>query len=165
MEEWAMALLILNVDQDGQNIQAQTIVNARLSDCFRCYTEKALMEKWWSGPGYKNKVLKFHPESGGSFHYLNFNYEGAELYFRGVFHLIEPDHLIIQTFEAEHPGAEPIVSLEKILFEKVDDHTTRITNLSTYQSKELLKAVVPDDMYQGLSQTMNQLEECAASLA
>ncbi len=160
-----MAFLTLHVDQDGQNIYAQTIVNAKLSDCFRCYTEKDLMEKWWSGPGYKNKVLKFHPESGGSFHYLNFNYEGAELYFRGVFHLVEKDHLIIQTLEAENPGSEPIVSLEKILFEKVDEQTTRITNLSTFQSKDQLKTMVPTDMHQGLSQTMNQLEECAAYLS
>ncbi|GEM_PF-2469293 len=159
-----MAKLTLNIDFGSNSVFAEIIVEANISDCFRCYTEKELMEIWWTGPGFKNKVIKFHPEAGGSYRHLNYNYEGVEVYFFGVYHAVKKDELIIQTFEIEKPDGPQVVSLEKITFEKIDENTTRIVNQSTYQNTSAMAMIIPENMEKGLSQTMNQLEECAKAL-
>jgi uncharacterized protein YndB with AHSA1/START domain len=69
----------------------------------------------WLGPdGYDVDLESYDLVSGGHYRYLHTNPAGDVFAFRGSFHTVRPEELIIQTFEWE--GMPDSVSLETIRF-------------------------------------------------
>jgi uncharacterized protein YndB with AHSA1/START domain len=82
--------------------------------------------------------------------------------FRGVFHTVEPNALIIQTFEWE--GAPNSVALETHRFEDLGDGRTRLTTNSVFPSVEAQEAALTSGMTHGITDSMDRLAELLATL-
>jgi len=85
--------------------------------------------------------------------------DSGEYAFRGVFHTVEQDKLIIQTFEWE--GAPGEVCLEKASFEPTETGV-RLSQHSVFPTVESRDASIEYGMANGINDSMDRLAELLA---
>jgi uncharacterized protein YndB with AHSA1/START domain/dihydrofolate reductase len=122
---------------------------------FRAHTDPELLPGWLGPRGMEMEVLEYDARPGGSYRYVHRSREG-EFRFRGVFHTVVPDKLIVQTFEYE--GTPDRVSLETARFQDVDGRT-RLTRRSVFTSVEQRDEMVATGMENGVRDSMERLAE------
>lgn len=126
---------------------------------FRAWTDPELVPQWLGPRGMAMKLFAYDARTGGSYHYIHAD-ERGEYGFRGVFHNVIPDELIIQTFE--YDGAPNQVSLDTTTFEDLVGGRTRVHGRSIYTSIEHRDAMIASGMEHGLRESMQRLEEVLA---
>ena len=85
--------------------------------------------------------------------------ESGEYAFRGVFHTVEPDKLVIQTFEWE--GAPGEVCIEKMTLEPTEKGV-RLHQRSVFPSVEARDQSIEYGMANGIEDSMDRLAELVA---
>lgn len=126
---------------------------------FRAWTDPRIVPQWLGPRGMTMKQFEYDARPGGSYHYVHAD-ERGEYGFRGVFHNVIPDELIIQTFEYE--GAPNRVSLETARFEDLAGGRTRLHTRSVYPTVESRDAMVASGMERGVRDSMQRLDEVLA---
>ena len=122
---------------------------------FRAHTDPELLPGWLGPRGMQMEVLEHDARTGGGYRYVHRSREG-EFRFRGVFHTVVPDKLIVQTFEYE--GMPEQVSLETARFEGIDGRT-RLTMRRVFGSVEERDEMVAAGMENGVRDSMERLAE------
>jgi uncharacterized protein YndB with AHSA1/START domain/dihydrofolate reductase len=122
---------------------------------FRAHTDPELVARWLGPRGMQMEVLEHDARTGGGYRYVHRGREG-EFRFRGVFHTVVPDKLIVQTFEYE--GMPEQVSLETARFEGIDGRT-RLTMRRVFGSVEERDEMVAAGMENGVRDSMERLAE------
>jgi uncharacterized protein YndB with AHSA1/START domain len=126
---------------------------------FRAHADPELVARW-NGP----REMEVHIDhldcrTGGSYRYVHVR--GNEEYgFRGSFHEVRPDELIVQTFTYE--GMPDGVALEKLAFEDLGGGRTRLTATSLVDSFEDRDAFVASGMEDGVRDGYEKLDELLA---
>lgn len=126
---------------------------------FRAWTDPELVPQWLGPRSLTMKLLAYDASPGGTYRYIHAD-DSGEYGFRGVFHNVVQDELIIQTFE--YDGAPNRVSLDTTTFEGLDVGRTRVHSHSTYTSVEDRDAMIASGMEHGLRESMERLEEVLA---
>ena len=126
---------------------------------FRAYVEPDLVAQWLGPRGYEMRVETFDCRDGGSYRYTHVDGEN-EYRFRGCFHVVRPNELIIQTFEFE--GAPDGVALERMTFEDLGNGRTRLVGTSLVDSFADRDAFVASGMESGIRDAYEQLDELLA---
>ncbi|UVS79734.1 SRPBCC family protein [Actinokineospora sp. UTMC 2448] len=126
---------------------------------FRAWTDPEIVPQWLGPRGMTMKVVEFTATPGGGYRYIHADDTG-EYAFRGVFHNVVQDELIIQTFEYE--GAPNDVCLETMTFEDLGDGRTRVHGRSVYSTVEARDAMVASGMEHGMRESMERLDEVLA---
>ena len=126
---------------------------------FRAHTDPDLVARW-SGPrGLEMRVDTWDCRTGGSYRYVH--RQGEEEYgFRGTFHEVRPDELIVQTFTFE--GVPEGVALEKLRLEALPGGRTRLVATSLVDSFEDRDAFVASGMESGVVEGYEKLDELLA---
>jgi uncharacterized protein YndB with AHSA1/START domain len=133
--------------------------DAPASAVFRAHTDPALFAQWMGPRDYPITVGEFDATPGGRWEYT-FAGEGDERYgFRGVFHTVEPDRLIIQTFEFS--GAPGAAGIGATTFEEIDGRT-RLTSHEVYPTVEARDAIIASGMEYGVNEGYERLDELLA---
>jgi uncharacterized protein YndB with AHSA1/START domain len=123
---------------------------------FRAHTDRDLFAKW-TGPGQLSmEIDAFDAVTGGQWRYVSRDAGGGAYGFRGVFHTVETDALIIQTFEFD--GAPDQVSMSVARFEATD-RGTRITTHTMFPSIEARDGMVANGMEYGATESYTRLDE------
>jgi uncharacterized protein YndB with AHSA1/START domain len=91
---------------------------------FVAHTEPDLVVRWNGPNGTAMRIDHWDCRNGGSYRYLHV-IDGEEYGFRGCFHEVRPNELIVQTFTFE--GMPNGVALEKLILEDVGNGRTRLT--------------------------------------
>jgi uncharacterized protein YndB with AHSA1/START domain len=126
---------------------------------FRAHTDPELVAQWTGPRNYTTEIIEYEATTGGRWQYVSRG-KGDESYgFRGVFHTVEPNTRIIQTFEFD--GAPGFVSLGTLTFEEVDGRT-RIVIHEVYPSVEARDAAVASGMEYGVKEGYERLDELLA---
>ncbi len=125
---------------------------------FKVSTDPALVSQWLGPRGLEMTVERYDVRPGGTYRYIHRD-ESGEYAFRGVFHTVEQDKLIIQTFEWE--GAPGEVSLDKATYEATETGA-RLHQFSTFPSVETRDAFVESGMEIGIREAMDRLAELVA---
>jgi dihydrofolate reductase/uncharacterized protein YndB with AHSA1/START domain len=95
---------------------------------------------------------------GGTYRYIHRDHDGAKPGFRGVFHSIVKDELIIRTFELDSaPGQAGIETTTLTAL----GNRTRLHIRSVYPSVESRDAAVAGGIADGVDESMDRLEELA----
>ncbi|MEQ0562202.1 SRPBCC family protein [Amycolatopsis sp. NEAU-NG30] len=128
---------------------------------FRAHTEPDLVKQWLGPRDLEMEILEFDARSGGSYRYVH-RADRGEFRFRGVFHSVEEDSRIIQTFEFE--GAPGEVCLETMTLTETDGGT-RVQVRSVFPSVEARDAMVASGMESGIVEGYEQLDELLAKEA
>lgn len=134
--------------------------DATPAQVFRAQTDPDLISQWMGPRELETDVLEYDPQPGGRYRFIHRDGQGGEFAFRGVFHAVIKDQLVIQTFEFE--GVPNEVALETMTLEDLGDGRTRLRTHSVYPSVEGRDAAVGSGMEHGIRDSMDRLEELAA---
>jgi uncharacterized protein YndB with AHSA1/START domain len=123
---------------------------------FRAHTDPELVAQWMGPNSTQNRIDQWDCRTGGSWRYVAT--EGDEEYgFRGCFHEVRPNELIVQTFTFE--GIPDGVALEKLVLEDLGGGRTRLTATSLVDSFEGRDAFVASGMETGVVEGYERLDE------
>jgi len=122
---------------------------------FRAHTDPVLFSKWTGPRSMQMDAVQIDATAGGRWKYA-FRGEGdAEFSFFGVFHTVEPNTRIIQTFEFSlAPG---LVGVDTTTFEEVDGRT-RLSLHEVYPSVEARDMALASGMEYGIKEGYERLD-------
>jgi uncharacterized protein YndB with AHSA1/START domain len=124
---------------------------------FRAHTDPDLVARWLGPRERTMRVDRYDVRTGGGYRYVHQAPGRPDAAFRGVFHSVEPDRRIIQTFEWE--GAPGEVCLESVSFAALTDGRTRLVTRSVFPSVQARDAAVASGMEHGVNDSMDRLAE------
>ncbi|MCW2684507.1 MAG: Activator of Hsp90 ATPase 1 family protein [Blastococcus sp.] len=130
--------------------------DAPVTKVFRAHTDPDLLVQWLGPQGMEMTIDHFDCRTGGSYRYLH-TQDGEEYGFRGSFHEVRPNELIVQTFTFE--GMPDGVALEKLVLEDLGDGRTRLTATSLVDSFADRDAFIAGGMETGVVEGYERLDE------
>jgi uncharacterized protein YndB with AHSA1/START domain len=120
---------------------------------FKAYVEPEFISQWMG-----TKVIKHESKTHGSYRFETSDGKGNLVFSaNGVIHELVDDAKMVRTFEMEN--APFGTQLEVITFEKLADHTSRLTIHSIYESIEQRDQLLKMPFAQGINMAHNRLEE------
>lgn len=132
---------------------------APVAPIFRAHVDPDLFAQWTGPRSVAVDIVEFDATTGGRWQYVARPQAGGEIGFRGVFHTVETDALIIQTFE--FAGAPNMVAISTTVFEEGDGRT-RLTIHEVYPSVEARDAALASGMEYGINEGYARLDELLA---
>ncbi|SFG89394.1 SRPBCC domain-containing protein [Pedobacter insulae] len=119
---------------------------------FKAYVEPEIVEQWMG-----TKVLKLENKKHGAYLFETSDPKGNVAFLAsGVIHDFVPDEKITRTFEMENTPFAP--QLEFLTFEKLTDHTSKLTMHVVYKSVALRDQLLQLPFAQGISMAHDRLE-------
>jgi uncharacterized protein YndB with AHSA1/START domain len=152
-----VAELTLTVPEQSQNIQGVAVIKAPLEKVFEAHTNADLFKQWFAR-GNDATVHKFDARSGGAWHLTEKSAEG-EYSFCGSYHEVAKNERIIWTFEFLGLPERGHVAIERMDLVRIDDNTTEIRTLSTYQTVADRDGMVQSGMEAGWRQGLEAMEK------
>lgn len=150
--------LIIDAPEGQPFLDYSREFDAPVTALFRAYTDRAVFEQWFGPDGLPLTIHRFDARTGGGFRYV-VQGQDREWGFRGVYHEVRPDELIIQTYQLEQDPVEG-VSLEFQRFDALPDGRSRISVHSVSSSVESRDAL--DSMREGIKNDFDALETVLA---
>jgi uncharacterized protein YndB with AHSA1/START domain len=124
---------------------------------FRAHQDSDLFRQWISA-GSDDVDLEIHEfRSGGRYRFVQKGEDGEEYAFNGVYHVVRENEFAIQTFEFE--GYPDVVSIESLVFERLEGGRTRLSGHSVYPSLEARDGMVGSGMEQGMNAGYLKLDD------
>ena len=133
--------------------------DAPVDKVYRAHVDPELVAQWMGPNSTQVRIEEWDARTGGAWRYVAI--AGDEEYgFRGCFHEVRPDELIVQTFTFE--GMPEGVALEKLVLEDLGDGRTRLTSTSLVDSFAARDAFVASGMEVGVREGYERLDEVLA---
>lgn len=147
----------INAAEGKQELTITREFDLPLALLFKAYQEPELIEQWMG-----TKVLKLENKKHGSYSFETVH-EGQVMFrANGTIHEFIPAQTIIRTFEMEN--AEIGVQLEFLEFEKLTDHTSKLSMQVIYRSVEHRAIQLKMPFEYGLNMAHDRLQEILSSL-
>ena len=143
-------------DPDVPLVRITREFDAPREKVFRAHTDPELVVQWQGPRSTEARIDHYDCRTGGSYRYVH-SQDGEEYGFRGCFHEVRPNELIVQTFTFE--GFPEGVALEKLVLEDLGDGRTRLTATSLVDSFEGRDAFVASGMETGVVEGYERLDE------
>jgi uncharacterized protein YndB with AHSA1/START domain len=128
---------------------------------YRAWTTPELITRWWGGDRGEVTLVEVDLRVGGTWRYVMKANAGFEVAFHGEYREIVPDERIVSTEVFE--GMPDAPALSTTTFTEHDGHTT-LTLLVQHTSRDARDAHVASGMEDGMQESMDHLEQVAASL-
>ncbi|MGW6282186.1 SRPBCC domain-containing protein [Kribbella sp. NPDC055071] len=148
---------VINTPAGTPFVEVTREFDATPAQLFRIMTDPDLVAQWLGPRELEATVEKYDVRPGGTYRYIHRDNSG-EYAFRGVFHTVEPEKLIVQTFEWE--GAPGEVCLEKATFEPTEKGV-RLHQQSVFPSVQSRDQSI-ECMEHGIRDSMDRLAELVA---
>ncbi|MFE4195746.1 SRPBCC family protein [Paenarthrobacter sp. NPDC056912] len=133
--------------------------DAPVSAVFKAHVDPDLLAKWLGPRSTVLNVVEYNATAGGRWRYESGD-NGATFGFRGVFHTVEADALIIMTFEFD--GAPDQVGISTTTFEEKDGRTKIVVH-EVYPSVEARDMALSTGMNYGVIEGYERLDEALAA--
>ena len=133
--------------------------DAPVEAVFRAHTDPELFARWTGPRTVAIDIIEFDATTGGRWQYVGRSTGGEAYGFRGVFHTVALNTLIIQTFEFD--GAPGAAGIGAITFEEVDGRS-RLSAHEVYPSVEARDAALASGMEYGINEGYERLDEILA---
>lgn len=147
----------INAPEGKQELTITREFDLPLALLFKAYQEPELIEQWMG-----TKVVKLENKKHGSYSFET-AHEGQVMFrANGTIHEFIPEQTIIRTFEMEN--AEIGVQLEFLEFEKLTDHTSKLSMQVIYRSVEHRAIQLKMPFEYGLNMAHDRLQEILSSL-
>lgn len=150
----------ITVDDEVPSITIVREFDAPPEAVYRAHTDPDLFVQW-VGPDSldSSRVDRWDCRSGGEWRYVSTD-DGEEHWFRGCFHEVRPNEMIIQTFSYE-PMPDG-VALERLVLEDLPGGRCRLTATSLVDSFEMRDAFVAGGMEVGVQEGYRKLDSLLA---
>jgi uncharacterized protein YndB with AHSA1/START domain len=126
---------------------------------FRAHVDPELIVRWLGPHRHEMRLDTWDCRTGGSYRYVHAS-DGEEYWFRGCFHDVRPDEMIVQTFTFE--GMPDSVALETMRLGPLPGGRTRLVVESLVDDFEARDAFVASGMEQGVSEGYERLDDLLA---
>jgi uncharacterized protein YndB with AHSA1/START domain len=146
-------------DPDVPLIRITREFDAPREKVFRAHTDADLFVQWVGPRDLTMTIDHFDCRTGGSYRYVH-SRDGEEYGFRGSFHEVRPDELIVQTFTFE--GFPDGVALEKLVLEDLGNGRTRLVATSLGDSFADRDGMLSSGMDVGINEGYAKLDELLA---
>jgi uncharacterized protein YndB with AHSA1/START domain len=146
-------------DPDVPLVRITREFDAPVEKVYRAHTDPDLLVQWLGPRGLEMRIDQYDCRTGGSYRYVH-SHDGEEYGFRGCFHEVRPNELIVQTFTFE--GMPDGVALEKLVLEDLGNGRTRLTATSLVDSFEGRDAFVASGMDVGVNEGYAKLDDLLA---
>lgn len=144
--------------EDGkQELRITREFDLPLELLFKAYEEAEIVEQWMG-----TKVLKLENKKHGSYQFETTDPVGNIHRFNGTIHEFIPNQKITRTFEMENTPFD--VQLEFFEFEKLTDHTSKLTMHIVYRSLALRDQMLQMPFAQGIDMAHNRLQNVVNKL-
>jgi uncharacterized protein YndB with AHSA1/START domain len=132
---------------------------------WRAYTEPELIKRWWAGRRGQVTSVEVDLRVGGRWRYVMRANRGFEVAFHGEYREITPPERIVNTEAFEGiPDPDGNAALTTVTLTEKDGRTT-MEMLSEHRDRAGRDAVIDSGMEGGMQESMDALEQVAASLA
>jgi uncharacterized protein YndB with AHSA1/START domain len=150
----------ITVDDRTPSITIVREFGAPAEAVYRAHADPELFVRW-VGPDSLDfsRVDRWDFRTGGEWRYVSARND-EEHWFRGCFHEVRPNQLIVQTFTYE-PMADS-VSLGRLVFDDLPDSRCRLTATSFVDSFEARDAFVASGMDVGVQEGFRKLDAILA---
>jgi uncharacterized protein YndB with AHSA1/START domain len=165
----------VTVNRETNEIIISRDFNAPRQLVWNAYTKAELLEKWWGPRAFTTEVKSIDVRPGGVWHYImrgtgealkGTEYEGmvsaGKAYYDEV---VEPELLVFKDVFADEQGNDipnmPI-GINTYRFEENNGVTT-VTSVTKYETIEEVEKVLAMGMEQGITETLDRLEELLAA--
>ena len=128
---------------------------------FKAWTTPTLIKRWWSGERGEVTLAEVDLRVGGMWRYVMVAHGGFEVAFHGEYREIVPNERIVTTEVYE--GMPDGQALNIITFIESSGRTT-LSILVQHTCREHRDAHINSGMEGGMQESMNRLDEVAASL-
>jgi uncharacterized protein YndB with AHSA1/START domain len=133
--------------------------DAPVEKVYRAHVDPELVAQWMGPNSTQVRIEEWDARTGGSWRYVAT--AGDEEYgFRGCFHELRPNELIVQTFTFE--GMPDGVALEKLVLEDLGNGRTRLTATSLVDSFEGRDGFLASGMEVGVHEGYAKLDDLLA---
>ena len=130
---------------------------------FKAHAEPEIVEQWMSNAYSTTKLLKLESKKHGGWQLETKDPKGNVVFrANGVIHEYVPNQKITRTFEMENTPFG--VQLELYQFEKLSDHTSKLTMHVIYESVSQRDQVLKLPFAQGISMAHDRLQEIVSKL-
>jgi len=150
----------IHIDPDVPLVRLVREFDATPEQVFRAHTDRALFAQWAGPRDLANEIDIWDCRTGGEWRYVA-RRDDEEHWFRGCYHEVRPNELIVQTFTYE--GFAEGVSLETLRLEPLDGGRCRLTATSLVDSFEGRDAFVASGMETGINEGYQKLDELLAA--
>ncbi len=146
----------ITIDDETPSITIVREFDAPAKAVFRAHTDPELFVQW-VGPDSldSSRVDRWDCRTGGEWRYVSMRSD-EEHWFRGCFHEVRPDELIVQTFTYE-PWPDS-VSLGRLIFEDLPGNRCRLVATSLVDSFEARDSFVASGMEVGVQEGFRKLD-------
>ena len=128
---------------------------------YRAWTTPELIRRWWAGDRGKVTSAEVDLRPGGRWRYVMTANGGFEVAFHGEYREIVPDQRIVSTEVFE--GMPDAAAVSTATFAEQDGCTT-LTILVEHTSQEHRDMHLNSGMEEGMNESLDHLEQVAASL-
>jgi uncharacterized protein YndB with AHSA1/START domain len=130
--------------------------DAPVEAVFRAHTDPDLFSQWLGPRTATIDIIELDATTGGRWKYEGHSGGGQTFAFHGVFHTVDTNRLLIQTFEFD--GAPGFAGISSTHFEDIDGRA-RISIHEVYPSVEARDAAVESGMEYGIIEGYERLDE------
>jgi uncharacterized protein YndB with AHSA1/START domain len=146
-------------DPDVPLVRITREFDAPVEKVYRAHVDPELVAQWMGPNSTQVRIEEWDARTGGSWRYVAT--AGDEEYgFRGCFHELRPNELIVQTFTFE--GMPDGVALEKLVLEDLGNGRSRLTSTSLVDSFEGRDGFLASGMDVGVQEGYAKLDELLA---
>ena len=128
---------------------------------YKAYTEPDLVRRWWTGERGEMTTCEIDLRVGGIWRYVMIAHGDFEVAFHGEYREIVPNERIVTTEVYE--GMADAEAVDYITFTEKDGRTT-LEMLVQHRNQEDRDAHLNSGMEAGMQESMDRLEQVAASL-
>ena len=133
--------------------------DAPLEAVFRAHVDPELFVQWNGPRSITTNIVEWDPRAGGRWHYVADAGQGHTFGFNGVFHKVEPNRLIVQTFEFS--GAPDQAGIGTMRLEEIEGRT-RLSSHEVYPTVDSRDAALASGMEWGIREGYERLDEVLA---
>jgi uncharacterized protein YndB with AHSA1/START domain len=128
---------------------------------YKAYTTPELVRRWWTGERGEMTTCEIDLRVGGMWRYVMIAHGEFEVAFHGEYREIVPNERIVTTEVYE--GMPDAAAVDYITFTEEDGRTT-LSMLVQHRNQEDRDAHLNSGMEAGMQESMDRLEQVAASL-
>jgi uncharacterized protein YndB with AHSA1/START domain len=149
----------IEVDPEVPLVRLTREFDAPPEKVFRAHVDPDLFAQWAGPRSLTTRIDAWDCRTGGEYRFVQTRGDD-EFAFRGTFHEVRPNELIVQTFTFE--GMPDGVALEKLVFEDLGNGRTRLVGTSLVDSFADRDAFVASGMETGAIEGYEKLDEVLA---
>ena len=156
------------VDKEKNTMTIKREFNANRQRVWDCHTKSELLDRWFAPKPLTTKTKSMDFREGGHWHYVMIDPSGTEYWGRMDYQSIRPidNYTALDGFCDASGALTPNLprSQWNVTFSDKAKRTL-VVNVVSYESAEALQQVIDMGMKEGLTSTLERLDELLVSLA